>query len=48
MLRALGTGSRFESIARGVIDFRDLLYYLSLTAFFLTLSVTALRAKRWT
>ena len=30
-LRALGTGSRFESIARGVIDLRDLLYYLSLT-----------------
>lgn len=48
LLRGLGTGSRFESIARGVIDFRDLLYYASLTLFFLTLSVTALRAKRWT
>jgi ABC-2 type transport system permease protein len=45
--RALGTGSRFESIARGVVDFRDVLYYLSLTAFFLALSVGALRAKRW-
>ena len=47
LLRAVGTGSRFESIARGVIDLRDLLYYLSLTLFFLTLSVGALRAKRW-
>jgi len=47
VLRALGTGSRFESIARGVIDLRDLLYYLSLTLFFLVLSVGALRAKRW-
>jgi ABC-2 type transport system permease protein len=47
LLRALGTGSRFESIARGVIDLRDLLYYLSVTAFFITLSVGALRAKRW-
>jgi ABC-2 type transport system permease protein len=47
LLRALGTGSRFESIARGVIDFRDLAYYASLTVFFLALSVTALRAKRW-
>jgi len=47
LLRALGTGSRFESIARGVIDPRDLAYYGSLTFFFLTLSVGALRVKRW-
>ena len=47
VLRAMGTGSRFESIARGVIDLRDVVYYLSLTAFFLSLSVGALRAKRW-
>jgi ABC-2 type transport system permease protein len=47
LLRALGTGSRFESIARGVIDLRDLLYYTSLTLFFLGLGVSALRAKRW-
>jgi ABC-2 type transport system permease protein len=47
MLRALGSGSRFESIARGVIDLRDILYYLSLTLFFTGLSVCALRVKRW-
>jgi ABC-2 type transport system permease protein len=47
VLRSLGTGSRFESISRGVIDLRDLFYYASLTAFFLTLSIGALRAKRW-
>jgi ABC-2 type transport system permease protein len=46
-LRSLATGSRFESIARGVLDLRDLLYYASLTAFFLGASVAALRAKRW-
>ena len=39
VLRAAGTGSRFESIERGVIDLRDLLYYLSLCAFFLLLTV---------
>ena len=33
-LRLLGTGSRFESITRGVIDLRDLYYYLSLVAVF--------------
>ncbi|RME50335.1 MAG: ABC transporter permease [Caldilineae bacterium] len=47
VLRAIGTGSRFESIERGVIDLRDLLYYLSLTAFFLTLNVLSLDAKGW-
>ena len=47
ILRAIGTGSRFESIERGVIDLRDLLYYLSLTVAFLTLNVVSLDAKRW-
>jgi ABC-2 type transport system permease protein len=47
VLRAVGTGSRFESIARGVVDARDLVYYLSLTVFFLAASVSALRVRRW-
>jgi ABC-2 type transport system permease protein len=47
VLRGLATGSRFESIARGVLDLRDLVYYVSLTAFFLAASIGALRAKRW-
>lgn len=47
ILRALSTGSRFESIERGVVDLRDLIYYLSLTIFFLTLNVLSLDAKGW-
>ena len=47
LLRSLGTGSRFQSIARGVIDLRDLVYYLSLTTLFLAASVAALRVRRW-
>lgn len=47
LLRALGTGSRFESIERGVLDLRDLLYYLSLTGIFLTLNVFSLKTVRW-
>ena len=47
LMRALGTGSRFESIGRGVVDFRDLLYYVSLTVIFLVVNTTMLRAKRW-
>ncbi|MFN8455826.1 MAG: Gldg family protein [Anaerolineae bacterium] len=47
ILRAIGSGSRFESIERGVIDLRDLAYYLSLTVLFLTLNVISLDSKRW-
>jgi len=47
LLRALATGSRFESIERGVIDLRDLVYYLSLAGIFLTLNVLSLDMKRW-
>jgi len=47
ILRAIGTGTRFESIERGVIDLRDLLYYGSLTAVFLLLNVVSLNAKSW-
>jgi ABC-2 type transport system permease protein len=48
ILRAVGTGSRFQSIARGVIDVRDLAYYASLTALFLAACVMAVRTRRWT
>ncbi len=47
LFRALGTGSRFASIERGVIDLRDLVYYGSLSAIFLMLNILALDKKRW-
>ena len=47
VLRAIGSGSRFESIQRGVVDLRDLLYYLSLTGTFLALNVASLDSKKW-
>lgn len=47
ILRAVGTGSRFQSIQRGVIDLRDLVYYLSLCTLFLTLNILSLDARRW-
>ncbi len=46
-LWAVGTGSRFESIQRGVIDLRDLSYYLSLTGLFLMLNTVSLDSIRW-
>ena len=47
LLRLLGTGARFESITRGVLDLRDLYYYLSLVGVFLTLTIHALERLRW-
>ncbi len=47
LLRAIGAGSRFESIERGVVDMRDLLYYATLTGVFLTLNVLSLKAQGW-
>ncbi|WP_331346458.1 Gldg family protein [Cellvibrio sp. UBA7661] len=46
-LRLMGTGSRFESITRGVIDLRDLYYYISLILVFLVLNTFSLERERW-
>ncbi|MCA9489032.1 MAG: Gldg family protein [Myxococcales bacterium] len=45
-LRLLGTGSRFESIERGVLDLRDIVYYGSITTVFLVLNVVFLERER--
>jgi ABC-2 type transport system permease protein len=47
LLKLLGSGSRFDSITRGVVDLRDLYYYLSLVGVFLTLNVFTLEWLRW-
>lgn len=44
-LRSLSTGAHFDNIARGVIDVRDVAYYLSLITVFLVLNTLALRSK---
>lgn len=45
--RLLGTGSRFDSITRGVLDIRDIYYYLSLMGVFLSLNVFYLQKLTW-
>ena len=47
VLRLIGSGSRFNSIARGVIDFRDIYYYLSIFGVFLVLNLYSLESLRW-
>lgn len=46
ILRLIGTGSRFASITRGVVDLRDLYYYVSLIGVFLTLNLLSLERVR--
>jgi ABC-2 type transport system permease protein len=47
VVKSIATSSRFESIERGVIDLRDLVYYISLTGVFLVLNVASLDRIRW-
>ncbi len=47
VLAWLGSGSHFDSITRGVLDLRDLYYYLSIVAVFLTLNLLSLEHLRW-
>ena len=47
VLRSIGAGARFESITRGVLDFRDLWFYASLTALLLALNVMVVEARGW-
>ena len=47
VFEAVGIGSRFASIERGVIDLRDLVYYGSLTTIFVVLNVVSVDMKRW-
>jgi ABC-2 type transport system permease protein len=47
VLALLGSGSRFNSITRGVLDLRDLYYYLSIVGVFLALNLFSLERLRW-
>lgn len=47
LLTYLGLGSHFESVGRGVIDSRDIVYYLSVVGFFLYLNVRSLESRKW-
>lgn len=47
ILRMFGSGSRFESITRGMLDFRDLYFYVSIAVGFLALNVYGLDRQGW-
>jgi ABC-2 type transport system permease protein len=43
----LSVGYHFSNLSRGVIDSRDVIYYLSLIFFFLFLAVRSLESRKW-
>ncbi|CAK8717331.1 ABC-2 type transport system permease protein [Candidatus Electrothrix laxa] len=47
ILQMMGSGSRFHSITRGVIDLRDLYYYVGIMGVFLCLNIYGLEKIRW-
>ncbi len=46
LFQFLGLGAHFRSIGRGVIDSRDVLYYLSVMTFFLFLNLRSLESRK--
>jgi ABC-2 type transport system permease protein len=47
LLTYVGLGTHFNSIQRGVIDSRDIIYYCSVVFFFLFLNVQSLASRKW-
>jgi ABC-2 type transport system permease protein len=46
-IQALGINNHYVSMSRGVIDTRDVVYFLSLIALFLYGTRTVLESRKW-
>ena len=47
IIQMIGIDYHYESMSRGVLDSRDLIYFLSLILAFLLATVTALQRRKW-
>ncbi|MBO4307338.1 MAG: gliding motility-associated ABC transporter permease subunit GldF [Bacteroidales bacterium] len=47
LLRTLGIQAHYESISRGVVDTRDVIYFLSVITLFLMLTRLVLQSRKW-
>jgi ABC-2 type transport system permease protein len=47
LISFLSTDTHFENVSRGVIDTRDVVYYLSLIVVSLLIATTALESRKW-
>lgn len=46
-INSLGINSHYTSMSRGVLDSRDILYFLSLIGFFILLTKVSLESRKW-
>ena len=47
LVKSLGINAHYTSMSRGVVDTRDLIYFVSLTAFFVLLTKLSLESRKW-
>lgn len=47
LIAAIGIESHYTSISRGVIDTRDVVYFLSLSTAFIVMTKTSLESRKW-
>ena len=47
IFRFMGLGSHFSNLSKGIIDSRDILYYLSIIIFFIYLNARSLASRNW-
>ena len=47
MIKSLGISEHYASISRGVVDSRDVIYFLSIIAFFIILTKISLESRKW-
>lgn len=46
-IKAMGIQQHYDSMSRGVIDLRDVLYFLGVDAIFLLATRTAIQSRTW-
>jgi ABC-2 type transport system permease protein len=47
LVQSLGMQSHYDSLSRGVLDTRDVVYFLSVIAVFLAATVLSLGRRKW-
>lgn len=46
-IQSIGIGDHYESISRGIIDTRDLIYFFTVIGFFIIATNTVIESKKW-
>ncbi|MCX6250048.1 MAG: gliding motility-associated ABC transporter permease subunit GldF [Bacteroidetes bacterium] len=47
VIQSFGINAHYSSISRGVIDTRDIIYFISISAFFIMLTKLTLESRKW-